>query len=456
MLHQDLSSTVIQGQNGRLNSVYLKAALQDLLGKIRWNCTFRNDCAFTPHWLACIAMLWAWSVEANLLERYACAARLVTHLRRGEYQQSVSWQAFIKLLCRWTFSLISSIKQDFQQRMQRDFSQHFKLHGYVVFGVDGSRIELPLTSSNERGAAPLKSQRKTNRRDRRLKTGVSAADKLASVPQLWLTILYHVGLQLPWDWRSGAADSSERAQALSMLGTLPPDSLIAADAGFVGYDFSRTILQSGCELLVRVGSNIRLLKKLGFVKESHNTVYLWPDKAASKHEPPLVFRLVVMQGKRHPIYLITSVLDKNKLSDEQVIDIYKARWEIEVYYRHFKQTYGRRKLRSHKVEHAFVEAEWSLIGLWAMGLYATQEFVKHHLPLARLSVAGVLKAFRQMARDYLHPANSRATLKTLIRHSLIDTYQRKRKSYRQYHRKKKYEQPAGPPVIIKANLKQIV
>ena len=148
------------------------------------------------------------------------------------------------------------------------------------------------------------------------------------------------------------------------------------------------------------------------------------------------------------------VLDDNKLSDTQVIDIYKARWGVEVYYRHFKQTYGRKKLRSHKVEHACVEAEWSLTGLWAMGLYATKEFVNHVLPLARLSVAGVLKAFRQMARDYLHPANPQATLRILIRQSLLDPYKRKRKSYRQYPRKKKQEQPAGPPEIVKASSKQ--
>src|SRR5208337_3030973 len=53
-------------------------------------------------------------------------------------------------------------------------------------------------------------------------------------------------------------------------------SLIAADAGFVGYEYLSAIHQSGRSLLIRVGSNVRLLKKLGYFKESGNTVYLWP------------------------------------------------------------------------------------------------------------------------------------------------------------------------------------
>ena len=72
-----------------------------------------------------------------------------------------------------------------------------------------------------------------------------------------------------------------------MLGELPLAALIAADAGFVGYELLRTVIDSGRHVLVRVGSNVRLLKKLGWAKESAGTVYLWPDRAAQKNQPPL-------------------------------------------------------------------------------------------------------------------------------------------------------------------------
>ena len=78
--------------------------------------------------------------------------------------------------------------------------------------------------------------------------------------------------------------------------------LIAADAGFVGDEYARAITDSGRPLLVRVGSHVTLLRKLGDTRESAGTVSLWPDDAARKPQPPLVLRLVVAHNGRHPIY----------------------------------------------------------------------------------------------------------------------------------------------------------
>ena len=130
-----------------------------------------------------------------------------------------------------------------------------------------------------------------------------------------MSSLWHVGIGLPWDWRIGPADSSERAHVLQMLAALPAEALLALDAGFVGYDFLQAILDSGRHVLLRVGANVRLLRKLGFVRESADTVYLWPDQAAKRRQPPLVFRLVECHTGKHPMYLITSVT-ASRLSDK--------------------------------------------------------------------------------------------------------------------------------------------
>ena len=72
-------------------------------------------------------------------------------------------------------------------------------------------------------------------------------------------------------------------------------------------------------------------------------MYLWPDHAASKKLPPLVLRLVVANNGKHPVYLVTNVLSQKRLTNAQVITIYSKRWGIEVHYRHFKQTFQKRK-----------------------------------------------------------------------------------------------------------------
>ena len=50
-----------------------------------------------------------------------------------------------------------------------------------------------------------------------------------------------------------------------MIEALPAGALVTADAGFVGYETWKAILDSGRHLLIRVGANVRLLRKLGYV-----------------------------------------------------------------------------------------------------------------------------------------------------------------------------------------------
>lgn len=447
MSHQDRHARGVQ-----FNSADLFSALQWLTRGTDWSVIrMRGESSWMPQWLAWTALLWAWSNETTLGERFTCAQRLIQHLQGESSKTSTSYQAFLKVLIRWTSLLILALQATLRKRMQALSAEDWTRHGFIVFGVDGSKFELPRTKSNQQEYAH---SRQDSKRQRRQKPHDRAATKKTEQPQLFLTTLFHVGLQLPWDWRLGPADSSERAHALEMLESLPEKSLLTADAGFVGYDFFSTVLHSGCQLLVRVGSNVRLLKNLGFVRESHGIVSVWTDKAARRQQPPLVFRLVVVQSTRHPVYLITSVTSCNTLTDTQVAELYRSRWGIEVFYRHFKQTFGRRKLRSHAAANALVELQWSLVGLWAIALFALQELHSQEIPLHRLSIAQALTAFRRIARDYLHPQDPQHRLRHMLRTALQDQYTRKNKSSRDYPRKKQ-EQPAGKPIIKKATTTQI-
>jgi len=413
---------------------------------ICWDRRLRDDCSWTWSWLVKTSLLWAWSAERTLTGRFGCAQRLVMHLQARDGQEvksATSWQAFIELLRRHISYLSEKLQDAFRQRMRAAFPDQWLMFGLLVFGVDGSDIDVARTVSNEEAFAARKTATK---RCRRKKRGNRGADKRSGVPQILLTTLFHVRLQLPWAWRTGSRNECERGHLAEMIGKLPAGSLICGDAGFVGYNAASQVLGAKCQLLVRVGSNVRLLKKLGYVRERGDTVYVWPEKAARKDLPPLMFRLVVMQGPRHPVYLITSVTDSKQLSDTQVVQIYKARWGVEVYHRHLKQTFGRRKLLSHKAKNALVELECSLLGLWGMGLYASAELNQYQIPLNRLSMARVLDAFRRMARDYLHPADRRQTLRILIRDALLDVYVRSSKRNRGYARKKKHKPPGKPDI----------
>lgn len=449
MSHQDLK-VAVKGVKGEC----LARALIWLLSRVTWkDIKFRRDCSWSPALLAAAAMIWAWCGETALAERFDVARRVTKFLFGVQYELGGSYQAFIKLLQRWTPALITSIQVALRKRMEQDLPDCWGIHGFVLFGADGSRIELPRTSSNQQAYSANRKGKKKKKSKKNCKS--SAHSRKADAPQMWLTTSWHIGTGLPWNWKTGPADSSERTHLIEMLSSLPASAMVVADAGFCGYEYWKAILDSGRHFLIRVGSNVRMLRKLGFARESSNTVYLWPDNAARKNCPPLVLRLIVIHNGKHPVYLVTSVCEVTRLTDQQLIDIYKQRWGIELFYRHLKQTFNRRKLRSLSPDNAWLELEWSLVALWAMGLYTLWEARRVGTPPKKISTAQMVRAFRHTIRDYCHPSEPGVSLSQKLRTAIIDSYIRTNKTSRNYPRKKK-EKPAGSPIIKDATLKQII
>jgi IS4 transposase len=453
MSHRDKS-----GPTQPLNAGLLRAAVLWLFRGINWSpIRWRTDCTWSPQLLAVTALLWAWSDESNLGTRFTSSRRIAAALFPSQGKIAGSYQAFIKLLVRWTPGLVPLIQAVFRVRMQKDLSAVWRVGGRLLFGMDGSKIELPRTASNQGAYASTgrkkRKKRKYRLRQRRRRRG-EAGLKKADTPQLLMTTLWHVGSGLPWSWRIGASYQSEREHIRQMLPELPGEAVLAGDAGLVGYDFIRATQAGGRDVLVRVGSNIRLLTQLGSTREHDGIVYLWPGKAQEKSRPPLVLRLVVCHNGKHPVYLVTTLLDCDDVPDRDVIAMYRERWGIEVYHRSLKQTFQRRKLRSHSAAAAWVELEWSLVGLWAMSLYALVQIRRDNQLPRRLSCAKLLEAFRRMLRDYLHPVCRGATLCERLREAVIDPYQRRNKTSRDYPRKKK-ETPPGPPSIVQASIREV-
>lgn len=273
--------------------------------------------------------------------------------------------------------------------------------------------------------------------------------------QLWLTTVWHLGTQLPWSWRLGPCDSSERDHLSDMLGELPGDSLMVLDAGFYGYTIWHQLLANGCHFIARVGSNVHLLKKLGYTRRYGNLVYCWPVREAYRRQPPLVLRLIVLKGNRHPIYLVTSVLSAKRLPAKDVARLYGRRWGIELFYRDVKQTFDRRKLRSRNAANAYTEAQWALLGLWAMALHAQYYQQSQRMDPNRLSCAGMLRAYRRAMREYKSRPEVGEDLDSMLRVAMKDDYQRTKPKTNLDYPRKRAKKPARKPKIKNATIWQV-
>ena len=142
--------------------------------------------------------------------------------------------------------------------------------------VDGSRLTTPRTESNERAFAiknyghGKKAQRRCKWKNKRCRSKpISEPVK----PQIWLTLIWHMGLKLPWCWRTGPSTASERGHLLELLkqAVFPIKTLFCGDAGFIGYLFWRGILDQGHSFLIRVGANVHLLKNLGTARRAETS-----------------------------------------------------------------------------------------------------------------------------------------------------------------------------------------
>ena len=242
---------------------------------------------------------------------------------------------------------------------------------------------------------------------------------------MWLTTMWHVGTGLPWDWRLGPSGSSERDHLKQMIAALP-----AGRAGHRRRGVRRVRVLEGAAgqrpAPADPGRGERAAAEGPGLRQGDGPGWSTSGRTARRRgdQPPLVLRLVVACGGRHPVYLVTSVLDEEQLSDEHVIIIYALRWGVELFYRHFKQTFGRRKLRSHRGDHAEVEATWSLLGLWSLGLHAEVELARQGVPARRVSVAGLLRAYRASMREYRSRPGPGESLWERLSEAVIDEYKR--------------------------------
>ena len=363
---------------------------------------------WTPLALGVVAVLMALDPAPTLLGRFDSARRAAGHA--GTYQ---GWIKAMRLVGR---RMLGVTRPRLRTLVRAAAGARWEIGGFVPFVVDGGKFDAPRTIANE---------------------ALGLAGKLGCGPQALACIILHLGSGLLWDWRLGGACSSERHLLLAMLRSLPPRTLLIMDAGFVGYDFLRTLHERGLSFLVRVGENVTLRT----TPRGGRVLLRRKDRP---HEPPLELRLVRV-GRVH---LITSVLEPERLSASAAAGLYQRRWDVEVFFRTIKQTMQRRKMRSASPVNALIELDWTFVGAGVLGLLGAHARAGRGVDPTMLSMAGALEAARASLRR--PAASSAAPLRHALASAARDRYTRRcpKTSYRWPH--KKHDHPPGIPRILAA------
>lgn len=391
-----------------------------------------NTC-WTVHRVVVAALLMVYSAEQTIFERFAAVAELLKSLY-PKWRLGQTYQGWCQAQLKWVTAVAPAMAKHMRQCLQEFAGSYGQRHGWCAFAADGSRHECPRTDTN--------------------KKALGCAGKEKTGPQLFVTTLWHMGTGLPWDYRIGPGTASERRHLEAMLGDLPKRSLLVADAGFTGYELLGRIDKAKQKFLVRVGSNVHLLQKLGYYEqEGPSTIYLWPQDF--RDQPPLVLRLIKLVQGQKKMFLLTNVLDTEALSSEQAALLYEMRWGVELFYRGTKQTLNRRRMHSRTAATCQAELHWIMLGIWLLGAMSVRAILARGQDPLSWSVALSRKQVREAMRKADQKLPKGKDLLVQLGSAVKDAYTRlgSKKAHDWPHKKR--EKPPGDPKIRLANKAEI-
>lgn len=401
-------------------------------GRVRW----------TARLLAIVAVLMTWSPGSTLLDRFELARSAVNAMFPSRRRSGASVEGFFKALTGAGQTVLQTLCQHWRKCVRQIAGQRWLIDGWLVFSVDGSKFDCPRTVANEQGF------------------GVSGKNN--GGPQQMVACLFHIATGLLWGWtRDGIRGASERTQLRNLFSVLPPEAMLVADAGFCGYDLLKSLADRRNSFLIRIGSNVTLIQKLGFAtREGRQTVYLWPleqqarqknfmPKTLANVRPPLVLRLIEVTDERgKQIFLLTNVLEKSRLTDRTAAKLYRLRWGIEVMWRDLKQTLGHHKLLSRTPERAGAELDWAMAGLWMLQLLGGKRMNQSRQSPQSHSPAQTLRAVRGCLTG---GRRQRQSLMTRLGLARKDTYCRTGSKTARHCPRKRSRRPPGAPKARKAS-----
>jgi Transposase DDE domain len=365
-------------RNGLTNKATFANELNWLLGAedIFADDVFHGNTTWEPNDLVSQALIWSLQESKNVTDAFDYSLKFCHQL--GMTQSAKTYPRFMNALTRYNV-LSARVRSRVQQCAEEVGGRFWQDNDWVLFAFDGSRVSVPRTVSNEDAfcaanygnGTTAKYRKKKTKGMRRTKNEKAKAQPQG--PQIWITMVWHMGLRLPWTWRLGPSNSSERRHVEDILNTeqFPKKTLFCGDAGFVGFPLWTQLMLAKAEFLVRVGGNVSLLSEHANIERlKDNVVLCWPKDKMKSGDKPIRLRLVKVKIGKTTMWMVTSVLDRMKLTTKQIIRYYKMRWGIEVEFRGLKQTQDNHKLCCRNSENAKAELEWSILAVAAAELFA--------------------------------------------------------------------------------------
>lgn len=391
----------------------------------------RKQPRWDVHPLLLVLLLATWCAGDSLPEKFEVARGFYVVCCPKRKRPGKSFAGFEKALARLPLPVLRALGEALRSRLATVFGQRLLCHGFIPLGCDGTRQECPRTAELER------------------RLGTFGKD--GSAPMIWNTSIVHLALGVPWCWRLGrGGKASERMHLIQMIPRLPKLALIVTDAGYVGYNVVRQLIEAKVLILMRMSSHATFYteQETPLKRFREGVVYYWPKKIQDKNQPPLRGRLIRVSERRrkHDVWLFTNVEDRQRLPVKVASKLYRWRWENEGFFRTYKRTLKKVKLAGRTVRIVHREAEASMLAtqlLLCLGALA--------MPPSSSADSPILCSPRKVLLEIRSELTTAQPRRDISRR--LTTAQRERrprrtpKEKRPWPRRKPHK-PPNPPVLL--------
>lgn len=230
----------------------------------------------------------------------------------------VSAAAFTKARRKLKAEALRSLVLDAAGAFELELGHHHRFLGRRVFAIDGTWI------STQRGWALLEEFDKSSK---------------GHVPQLMATVLYDVVAKIPIDAVITTFSSNERTHAIELIEKhVRPGDIVLLDRGFPSRELIARLRELKVDFVVRVStkSTFNCVKEFVHTRRLEGVVNLGTDDA--RFDVRIVRRQAIRGKKLDPFVLLTS-LDAARFEAKSLFDLYRKRWEIELFFRLQKGSY---------------------------------------------------------------------------------------------------------------------
>jgi len=267
--------------------------------------------------------------------------------------------------------------------------------GRPVKVVDGTGLSMPDAPANQKQWPQSK-----------------RAKKGCSFPVMRVVALFCLGTGVLIDLAKASLAVSERALFRALWPLLEPGDVVLADRGFCGFAEFFSLSRLGVDCVMRSHARrtvgVTVLKRLGrgdrlILWHKSKTAPRWPAKPVWRAFPETLavreirFHVAVRGFRTRSITLATTLLDAARFPASAFADLYRRRWQAELFLRDIKTTMGMDVLRCKTPEMVEKELAMHLIAYNLVRLTMLEAAQKAGVPVERLSFKGTLAAIRSWA-----------------------------------------------------------